>query len=90
MAAKVKNMTAGNPLSLIIAFSLPLMAGNIFQQMYNMVATWVVGRFVSNEAYAAMAKAVNPYGDGQACRRIAHAIRYHFGLTDEVPEDFNG
>lgn len=44
----------------------------------------------SNEAYAAMAKAVNPYGDGQACRRIAHAIRYHFGLTDEVPEDFNG
>lgn len=44
----------------------------------------------SKEAYAAMAKAVNPYGDGQACRRIAHAIRYHFGLTDEVPEDFNG
>ena len=40
-------------------------------------------------AYAAMAKAVNPYGDGQACRRIAHAIRWHFGLTNEKPEDFN-
>ena len=40
-------------------------------------------------AYAAMAKAVNPYGDGNACRRIAHAIRWHFGLTDEEPQDFN-
>ena len=39
-------------------------------------------------AYAAMAKAVNPYGDGMACRRIAQAIRWHFGLTEEKPEDF--
>lgn len=44
----------------------------------------------SSEAYSAMARAVNPYGDGEACRRIAHAIRYHFGLTEEVPQDFNG
>ncbi len=44
----------------------------------------------SKEAYAAMAKAVNPYGDGEACRRIANAIRYHFGLTEEVPTDFGG
>jgi UDP-N-acetylglucosamine 2-epimerase len=40
-------------------------------------------------AYAKMAKAVNPYGDGQACKRIVHAIRYHFGLTDVPPEDFH-
>lgn len=40
-------------------------------------------------AYAAMAKAVNPYGDGKACRRIAQAIRWHFGLTEEKPEDFH-
>ena len=39
-------------------------------------------------AYAAMAKAVNPYGDGHACERIAHAIRWHFGLTDQKPADF--
>ena len=44
----------------------------------------------SKDAYNAMAKAVNPYGDGQACRRIAHAIRWHFGLTEEVPADFGG
>lgn len=39
-------------------------------------------------AYAAMAKAVNPYGDGRACRRIAQAIRWHFGLTEVRPADF--
>ena len=44
----------------------------------------------SQEAYQAMAKAVNPYGDGEACRRIAQAIRWHFGLTEETPVDFNG
>ena len=38
-------------------------------------------------AYAAMAHAVNPYGDGAACRRIADAILWHFG-RGEKPEDF--
>ena len=48
------DMTQGSILRHIITFALPLMAGNLFQQMYNMVDTWVVGRFVSNEAYAAV------------------------------------
>ena len=38
-------------------------------------------------AYAAMAHAVNPYGDGGACRRITDAILWHFG-RGERPEDF--
>jgi len=38
-------------------------------------------------AYAAMAHAVNPYGDGGACRRIADAILWHFG-RGERPVDF--
>ena len=38
-------------------------------------------------AYAQMAHAVNPYGDGNACRRIADAILWHFG-RDEKPEDY--
>ena len=41
------------------------------------------------DAYAAMAHAVNPYGDGFACRRIADAILWHFG-RGERPEDFRG
>jgi UDP-N-acetylglucosamine 2-epimerase (non-hydrolysing) len=39
-------------------------------------------------AYEAMARAVNPYGDGQACGRIADAILYHFGLREIPPADF--
>lgn len=38
--------------------------------------------------YARMAHAVNPYGDGHACRRIADAIEYSFGLRGEAPEAF--
>ena len=42
------------------------------------------------DAYAAMAHAVNPYGDGHACRRIADAIAWHFGVRNEPPEEFSG
>ena len=44
----------------------------------------------SKESYEAMAHAVNPYGDGQACRRIAEAILWHFGRRQERPEDYCG
>lgn len=39
-------------------------------------------------AYEAMAHAVNPYGDGHACARIADAILYYFGLREEPPAEF--
>ena len=39
-------------------------------------------------AYNAMAQAVNPYGDGNACARIAQAILWHFGRSAEKPADF--
>ena len=42
------------------------------------------------QAYDKMAHAVNPYGDGHACRRIADAIAWHFGLRDTPPETFGG
>ena len=40
-------------------------------------------------AYARMAKAVNPYGDGHASERIVQAILWHFGRAAEKPADFN-
>ena len=40
-------------------------------------------------AYAAMAHAANPYGDGQACRRIVDAIQWHFGQRTQPPEEFH-
>jgi UDP-N-acetylglucosamine 2-epimerase (non-hydrolysing) len=39
-------------------------------------------------AYEAMAKASNPYGDGEACRRITEAILYHFNKRTERPDSF--
>ncbi len=39
-------------------------------------------------AYETMAHAVNPYGDGNACARIADAILWHFGRRAERPADF--
>ena len=42
----------------------------------------------SPDAYAKMAKAVNPYGDGHACARITQAIEWYFGRTAERPADF--
>ena len=38
--------------------------------------------------YDSMARAVNPYGDGNACVRIADAIEWHFGLRKDRPADF--
>ena len=40
-------------------------------------------------AYHEMAQAVNPYGDGMACRRIVDAILYHFGRRAFPPEAFS-
>ncbi len=48
------DMTTGNTTHHLISFALPLLAGNLFQQLYNMVDTWVVGNFVSNEAFSAV------------------------------------
>ena len=45
-----QDMTRGNPLSVIFMFTLPLAIGNIFQQLYNMADTIIVGRFVGADA----------------------------------------
>lgn len=49
-----RNMTRGKPLGLLIAFALPLMFGNIFQQLYTVVDTAIVGRGVGMDALAAL------------------------------------
>lgn len=47
-------MTEGNIARHLVNFALPLLIGNIFQQFYNTVDTWVVGNYVSNEAFSAV------------------------------------
>jgi len=53
------DMTEGSVIKHIITFAFPLMIGNLFQQLYNMVDIWVIGKTGLNGAYAAVGS-VNP------------------------------
>ena len=52
--ARTLNMTTGSPMKLLFSFALPLMFGNIFQQLYTVVDTAIVGRGVGMTALAAL------------------------------------
>jgi putative MATE family efflux protein len=49
-----QDMTTGNPARILLAFSVPMLIGNLFQQFYNIVDTIVVGQFVGAGALAAV------------------------------------
>ena len=49
-----RDMTVGSPAGHILYFALPLLAGSLLQQLYNMVDSWVVGRYVGDGALAAV------------------------------------
>lgn len=48
----MKDMTQGSPTKLIIGFAIPMLIGNIFQQIYNVVDTIIVGRYLGEDALA--------------------------------------
>lgn len=50
----IKDLTKGEPLKLIIIFSIPLLIGNIFQQLYNIADLVIVGRLLGVEAFASV------------------------------------
>ena len=62
MKSHVTLMTEGKPVRLIVTFAFPLMIGNIFQQLYNVVDAAVVGRFVGLKALAAVG--AGAFGNG--------------------------
>lgn len=53
-----KSMIEGNTLKLILNFSIPLLLGNLFQQIYNVVDAAIVGQTLGSKALAAVAQAV--------------------------------
>lgn len=53
---------------------------NIYQSAKNLLT--------DNNEYLKMARAINPYGDGLASKRIIEAIQYYFNLSDAPPKDF--
>ena len=48
------DMTKGNPMKIILLFSIPVLMGNLFQQFYNMVDTIIVGQYLGSKALAAV------------------------------------
>lgn len=50
----MKDLTEGNETRLIIRFAMPMLLGNLFQQLYNIVDTIIVGKFLGKEALAAV------------------------------------
>ena len=85
---KTRDMTEGDPLRHIIGFAVPLIAGNLLQQLYGVVDTAVVGRGVSTQALAAVGASVslsmliidmiNGFTNG-----FAISVTKHFGSKDE-------
>lgn len=57
MAKNIRMMTEGKPTKLIFTFALPLMLGNVFQQLYTVVDTMVVGKVLGINALAALGAA---------------------------------
>jgi len=89
---KSTDMTQGRILPLLVTFAVPILLGNIFQQLYNMVDTWVVGNYVSNEAFSAVGS-VGPIINALIgfflglSSGAGVVVSRHFGAGDE--EDVN-
>ena len=83
----VKDLTTGNPLKLILYFSLPMVVGNLFQQFYNMADSVVVGQFLGVNALAAVGSTgsinflVLGFAMG-ACTGVCIPIAQAFGAGD--------
>jgi len=60
-ARPMLDMTQGNPLKLVLTFAVPLFFGNVFQQLYAMVDTVVVGHFLGDAAIAAIGATASLY-----------------------------
>ena len=54
MKEKNVNMTVGNPVSLLLRFSVPMLIGNIFQQVYNLADSIIVGQLLGSQALASI------------------------------------
>ena len=54
MKAYEKNLTVGSELPAIVMFTLPMLAGNLFQQLYNVVDSVIVGKYLGSDALAAV------------------------------------
>ena len=83
-----KDLTKGRPLTLILQFGLPILLGMLFQQMYNMVDTAIVGKFLGGSALASVGAtgSINFLVVGGSigiCSGFAIPIAQRFGAGDD-------
>lgn len=82
----VKDMTEGSPFRLILGFALPLLAGNLFQQTYNLADAAIVGRYLGAESLAAVGAFTTIYqqkrSGGYRCFCQVFALSWLFLLGD--------
>jgi len=55
---------------------------------YTAVYSGIKKLLTDYKMYQKMSKAVNPYGDGKAAERIAHYLKFYFGLSRNKPREF--
>ena len=82
------NMTEGNILKNLIYFAIPVLIGNIFQQLYNVTDTAVIGNVLGDDALAAVGAAAPVYGlligfAGGLTNGFAIIIARYFGAGNE-------
>lgn len=86
-SSPMRDMTQGNPMSLILAFAVPMLMGTLFQQFYSMVDTIIVGRFLGVDALASVGStsAINFMVNGfviGVCSGFAIPVAQRFGAQD--------
>lgn len=83
----VRDMTEGHPLKRILAFSAPLLLGNLFQQFYSMADSIIVGQYIGVNAFAAVGSTgsinflILGFVQG-ACMGFAIPVAQEFGAGD--------
>ncbi len=86
--AATRDMTVGSPLRLIVGFALPLMVGTLFQQLYSMVDTMIVGKILGADALAGVGSTgsisfmIIGFCNG-VCSGFAIPVAQQFGAKNE-------
>ena len=65
-----RDLTKGNITKTLLVFSLPMIAGNLLQQFYNIADTLIVGKFLGRDALAAVGSAYTGTAAGRHCSGI--------------------
>lgn len=81
--ASLKNMTFGSPLKILISFALPLMVGNVFQQLYTLADSVIVGKVLGLNALAAI-------GNGEWLNWLVLSLMQGFaqGFSIRLAQDY--